>query len=157
MTDLSGQFAYPWYVLIIVCAIGDIIANVPSKEEHYNRNKNQEDIIPDDPLSIIKSPDWEEQPDGLNRYHRHTCGEQGEAAKQNKKYMTKDGRYEVIINFSNPDNPTIVTDPYNIGTYNYGTTPIAHFFRDMLPYYFWGNSEIDSGFAFAWNRIWGAQ
>jgi hypothetical protein len=74
----------------------------------------------------------------------------------NVKYLSSDHRKEVIINFSNPKNPVVVTDPYNMGTYNYGTNYITHFAKDMLPYYLWGNSEVDSDVSFLWNRIVGA-
>ena len=137
--------------------IGVILAtNVPTKEEHYSRNKYQDDVMNQSPWDIIDSDEWEEQPYYANIYHRHTCGNQGINAKDNKKYISKDGRKEVIINFTSPDNPVFVTDPYNIGTYNYGTTRPTHFLRDMLPYYMWGNSETDAGLDFAFNRMIGA-
>ena len=89
---------------------------------------------------------------------RKTChsGGQGISAKNNKKYMTKDGRKEVVINFTDPNNPVFVTDPYNIGTYNYGVTALTHLIMDMVPYYRWGNSEVDASIGFAFNRIIGA-
>lgn len=40
--------------------------------------------------------------------------------------------------------PYIVTDPVNIGTYNYGTNVIDHAIEDVIPYYRWGNSEQDT-------------
>ncbi len=40
----------------------------------------------------------------------------------------------------------LVTDPYNMGTYNiYGPNNAAgHFLFDMLPYYMYGNSPEDA-------------
>ena len=70
--------------------------------------------------------------------------------------MAKDKKKEVIINFSNPDEPEIVTDPFNMGTYNFGTNVITHAVRDVLPYYLWGNSPTDSGYVYLWDRILGA-
>ena len=60
------------------------------------------------------------------------------------KIMTADGRYEEIYNKNTGD---LITDPRDIGTYNYChpiTNPIGHFFADVLPWILWGNSEDDS-------------
>lgn len=150
--DPSGRFLLKLIVIVLV----SIIVQMPSREEHYNRNKYQENIPYMDPKEITGSSNWEEQDDDKNIYHRHTVGEQGEDAKDNKKYMTKDKKYEVIINFTDANNPKIVTDPYNIGTYNFGAHPIDHVIMDVIPYYIWGNSEVDSGLSFMWDRIVGA-
>ena len=91
------------------------------------------------------------------KYHRHTMGTQGADAKDNKKYMTKDGKKEVIINFTDPDNPIIVTDPFNMVTYNFGTNLITHSIRDVLPYWLWGNSPEDADTKYLWDRIKGAK
>ncbi len=141
----------------IVNTVGIPVATImPSKQQHYCRNENQKDIANISPQEIIDSDEWEPQPDSSNIYHRHTNGQQGVDAKYNVKYLSNDHRKEVIINFSNSNNPVVVTDPYNMGTYNYGTNYVAHFTKDMLPYYLWGNSEVDSRVAFLWNRIVGA-
>jgi len=157
MVDYTGNIPI---LLLIVGAVALITTvfvatNVPSKEEHYSRNDYQKDIPPD-PKAIIDSDDWEIQDDDVNRYHRHNTGIQGDKAKDNKKYMTKDKKKEVIINFSNPLEPEIVTDPFNMGTYNFGTNVITHAVRDVLPYWMWGNSPTDSGYVYLWDRIWGA-
>ena len=158
-TDPSGQ---GWGTVLLVGAavvvtvVAIIVAvNVPTKEEHYARNDNQKDI-PQKPEDIIDSDDWVLQDDSVNRYHRHRTGEQGDKAKDNKKYMTTDKKKEVIINFSDPLNPEIVTDPFNMGTYNFGTNVITHAIKDVLPYWFWGNSPEDSGYVYLWDRILGA-
>ncbi len=135
--------------------LGHLLFGFPSKKEHYARNKMQEDVIKLDPKKIIESDEWERQPDNKNIYHRHKVGEQGDEAKYNVKYMTKDKRKEVIINFAKSE-PRIVTDPYNIGTYNFGTSVDEHVVWDVLPYYIWGNSPVDSGIGFMWDRVFGA-
>ncbi len=68
-------------------------------------------------------------------------------------YHQMGGHYEVII--CNPPNgsPYIVDetiDPLNMGTYNYASNDaflpiyyLDHFFRDMLPYYVFGNTRDD--------------
>ena len=135
--------------------IGGVIKDFPTKEEHYNRNDYQKEVFETDPRDIINSDDWERQPDAVNKFHKNTIGEQGLDAKDNVKYMTTDRKKEVIINFTNPTEPKIVTDPFNIGTYNFGTG-ISHVILDVLPYWLWGNSETDSGWEYAYIRLFGA-
>jgi hypothetical protein len=49
--------------------------------------------------------------------------------------------------------PYIVTDPKNLGTYNYGTNKLSHILLDVLPYWFFGNSPLDT--TKPWDRIGG--
>ncbi len=159
LTDYSGE--YPQYYFDSPAAqfgywLGSLLSGIPTKEKHYNRNNNQAEVLEADPREIIASTDWEVQPDAANKYHKHTIGQQGEDAKDNVKYMTKDRKKEAIINFSDALEPQIVTDPFNLGTYNFGTDYIEHFFWDVLPYWFWGNSEVDSGWEYTFIRIFGA-
>ena len=58
------------------------------------------------------------------------------------KALGVEGKYEVIICFV--DTPYIVRDPNNVGTYNFGTNYISHFFYDMIPYWRYGNSPEDT-------------
>lgn len=51
----------------------------------------------------------------------------------------------------------MVTDPYNMGTYNFGTNIIAHTVMDVIPYWLYGNSEEDSDIKYIWDRIFGAE
>ena len=166
--DHSGYF-WQWVavavkavVTVAVVAVTAVIiiaaVTMPSKEEHYARNDNQKDLIPDNPKEITgNEEDWIKQPDDRNIYHRHTKGEQGEDAANNVKYMSSDGHLEVIICNPGTENAYIVTDPYNYGTYNFGTNDFCHFFKDVLPYWLWGNSPEDSGWGHAWDRIRGAK
>lgn len=163
--DLSGYF-WAWIkttvktVLAVAVTAVVIVAAVtmPSKEEHYARNDKQKDLIPDKPQDIIDNKnEWIRKSDSANIYHKHTKGEQGEDARNNVKYMSSDGHLEVIICNPDKDNAYIVTDPYNYGTYNFGTNWFSHFFKDVLPYWFWGNSSEDSRVGHAWDRITGAK
>ena len=151
--DPSGEFLVFIITVVITC---DIL--MPSQEEHYSRNENN--IVPDEDelMSIVegKNEDWVAVDDKFNKYHRFTNGTQGEEAQYNKKYLSKDGRYEVIICYDpeNVSDPYVVTDPNNIGTYNYGPgTGVNHFFKDVLPYYIWKNSVDDT--TERWQRIVG--
>ena len=68
--------------------------------------------------------------------------------------MTKDKKNEVIICFPETGKAYIVTDPNNIGTYNYGDPDnISHNIKDVLPYIIFGNSPDDT--TTIWERIWG--
>ena len=116
--------------------------------EHYLRNQNQEGLIPD--LQTIIDT-WNRQPDNKNRYHQFIHGEQGLDAIYNVKYMSPDGHCEVIICFAPGKGPYIVTDPLNMGTYNYGTNGWSHFWEDVLPYWLWGNNPND----ISSNRLFG--
>ena len=61
--------------------------------------------------------------------------------------MTKDGKNEVIICWNQEAGigPYIVTDPVNMGTYNYHPGSIlGHAIEDVVPYYLWGNSPQDT-------------
>lgn len=71
-----------------------------------------------------------------NMYHRN------KNQKRNVKYYNKKTGQEVIFN----ENGTIVTDPENIGTFNYAppADKMGHFLADMVPYYLFGNSKDDS-------------
>ena len=71
-----------------------------------------------------------------NMYHRNRN------QKRNVKYYNKKTGQEVIFN----ENGTIVTDPENIGTFNYAppADKMGHFLADMVPYYLFGNSKDDS-------------
>lgn len=131
-------------------------ADIPptSVEEHWGRNQYNQ--LPDESelLSIVGGthPDWEEQDESANKYHRFTHGVQGAEAVYNKKYMSRDGKFEVIICYDAEYVPTpyIVTDPINAGTYNYydyrdGLSGAwGHLQYDVIPYFLWRNSEDDS-------------
>lgn len=155
--DSNGEFPLIPIIKAVIGIFG-IVALVdfslwalgPSEEEHYSRNEHN--IVPDDEEipSIVDetNEDWEAEDDKYNKYHKFTHGTQGEEAVHNKKYMTKDGKHEVIICVL-PSNtgkaPYIVTDPVNVGTHNYGTDRgINHLIQDVIPYYRWGNSADDT-------------
>ncbi len=125
-------------------------ASMPSKEEHYSRNENNLVPAQEELMGIVTGntdTDWKPVDDKYNIYHRFTNGTQGEEARYNKKYMTSDGRNEVIICYD-PEyvkEPYIVTDPNNMGTRNNGPgTGINHFLKDVVPYWMWKNAPNDT-------------
>ncbi len=131
------------------------IVKAAFQDDHYNRNENQEKFMEGKTVDYFIE-NWVEIDDNKNIYHRHTIGSQGEDAIYNKKYMDSNNEMEVIICFSPKNGNYIVTDPFNYGTYNYGTTPIPHFFKDVVPYWLWGNSPEDSDIKYIFRRIFGA-
>ena len=145
--DPMGTWNWRTFWKESVGVIVGVVAYIPSKAYHYNRNDNQEGYInskiAEDGIDYFID-NWEEQLYEKNRYHRHTIGEQGKEAQFNKKYMSLDNKMEVIINFVDKDNPYLVTDPFNVGTYNFGTSPVTHVVKDVIPYYLWGNGKEDS-------------
>jgi len=63
-------------------------------------------------------------------------------AVNNKVYISKDGHKEAVYDNSGK----LVTDPVNMGSYNYShpsDEPFGHFVNDMLPWIMWGNSKDD--------------
>ena len=128
------------------------------KEKHYSRNELNKTPDDNELMSIVlgQSDEWIAVDDKYNAYHRFTNGTQGEEAKYNKKYQSPDGQYEVIICYDRDYVPVpyIVTDPVNMGTYNYGPGfGIEHLIKDVLPYWIWKNSPGDT--TNVWERVFG--
>lgn len=66
--------------------------------------------------------------------------------------MTTDGKYEAIYSGETGER---ITDPRDIGTYNYynpDTNGFMHVVVDVLPWILWRNSEDDTTTVF--DRIW---
>ena len=107
------------------------------KEWHYNRlllPEQQLENLPQTPEEAIKRG-FIRAPDHQNLYHRN------KGQIMNVKYYHPQTGQEVVFDYQRK----VVTDPANIGTFNYGTNPVSvsHFWQDMLPYYLWGNSPFD--------------
>ena len=107
------------------------------KEWHYNRlllPEQQLVNLPQSPEEAIKRG-FIRAPDHQNLYHRN------KGQIMNVKYYHPQTGQEVVFDYQGK----VVTDPANIGTFNYGTNPVSvsHFWQDVLPYYLWGNSPFD--------------
>lgn len=107
------------------------------KEWHYNRlllPEQQLENLPQPPEEAIKRG-FIRAPDHQNLYHRN------KGQIMNVKYYHPQTGQEVVFDYQGK----VVTDPANIGTFNYGTNPVSvsHFWQDVLPYYLWGNSPFD--------------
>ncbi len=108
----------------------------PTKEEHYSRNQNMNpDRLPPDPETAAK---W-----GWNDQVASDCHQFTSDDKSNVKFVSPDGRYEVIYDSEG----NIVTASEDYGTYNYANPNddyAGHFVKDVLPWIIWGNSPDDS-------------
>ena len=111
--------------------------------EHYNRNQYNQTIPYD-----VAIREWTKLPDNMSIYHRH-----GPGNERNEKFISPSGQCEAVYK-----DGQLVTDPANLGTYNFGpphTTvgKIDHFFRDVVPYWLLGNAPDDP--TPPWNRVLG--
>jgi hypothetical protein len=69
-------------------------------------------------------------------WHRH-----GEDGQYNVKYLSPDGHEEAVYDLRTGN---LVTDPANMGTFNYcPPDDFCHFTMDILPYWFRGNAPND--------------
>ena len=129
---------------------GDVYKTVENmREAHYARNEKNTDLPKTAEEAEAKG--WKRCDASL--YHQFDDRSREEIAADmakdfpegNRKYISGDGR-EVVYT---PDGQQIVTDPRNMGTYNYVEVDstediIGHLTLDVLPYWLWGNSANDS-------------
>lgn len=111
--------------------INYICGAMPSEEEHFSRNQYNINL-PQSPEQAI-AQDWETAAAECHKF----------SSEGNIKYISPDGHREVIFD----ENNRIVTDPRDIGTYNFVSpkkNPIGHFVKDVLPWFQWGNAENDT-------------
>ena len=109
---------------------------IPSKDIHFSRNQNM-------PLeSLPQSPTAAEE-SGWDGSVEAACHQFTSPDRSNKKYVSPDGKSEVIFDKSG----NIVTASEDYGTYNLCDSrqdPVGHFYQDVLPWLLWGNDETDS-------------
>jgi RHS repeat-associated protein/MYXO-CTERM domain-containing protein len=100
------------------------------KDWHYSRN--QYNVTPD---YATAKKEWERLSDAKSIYHRH-----GRGNERNEKFVSRDGHCEAVYK-----DGQLVTDPANLGTYNFTgpDNPLGHWWDDVLPYWWWGNSPDD--------------
>ena len=108
---------------------------IPNKKKHYSRNKYNTNL----PQTAKVAKRW-----GYNRYSRlkSVCHQFGKSkGHENLKYVSQSGHKEVVFNHSGTK---IVNDPRNIGTYNFGVTWHDHLWKDVVPWFRWGNNGRDT-------------
>ncbi len=116
---------------------------------HYSRNNNPAQQLAESYKYDYVNKLWTALPNVQSIYHRH-----GESGANNIKfhiYYNSSLRGAELV--FNRKTERLDLSPENMGTYNYGLNPFSHFFLDMLPYYFWGNTPDDTTGIF--KRIFG--
>lgn len=114
-----------------------------TKELHYYRNElNKYGEAPErleEMRQLAACGKWEVF---SAKYHRYEVNEYDSA--HNVKFISSDGRFEVVYNI---ETGQIVSDPINMGTYNYAPGSIIpwkyyqHHKYDKIPWKKWGNTE----------------
>lgn len=121
--------------LVIIAEIVSLFVS-PSEEEHYERNENNIEFPEVFDEKFFNEKDWNDNVSA-------NCHQFSSPDRTNKKYVSRDGKYEAIYNSQNE----LVTDPRDIGTYNFASPdkdPLGHFFKDVYPWIKYGNSEDDT-------------
>ncbi|GAE88814.1 hypothetical protein JCM21531_2289 [Acetivibrio straminisolvens JCM 21531] len=111
---------------------------------HYFRNTlNSYSGAPtdlDDMIDMAAGGEWKLFSTIGTAYHRYDYGDIDGAL--NVKFVSADGRFEAVYNTGTGK---IVTDPANMGTYNYVPGSITGFFKhdkyDVKPFEKWGNTS----------------
>ena len=148
-TDPDGESVIG--AVLFVLAVKYVVDNMPSKEEHYNRNYNQQQFSfarIEDAKNVGFTQlgiDTGEDPEGLDNCHENGLGVPNPSG--NNKYTMTDGKggsYELVYD----SNGNLVTDEVNKGTYNYADPKglkgkLDHGIKDLLPYLIFGNSKDD--------------
>ena len=111
---------------------------IPDVNTHYNRN-NYNPVFP----AEYEDSYFENWDDNVSA----NCHQFTSADKNNKKYVSQDGHYEVIYDV----NYNLVLDPKDVGTYNFispNKDPLGHFIQDVIPWLLYGNSPDVQPLAF---------
>lgn len=117
--------------------------NSITEEIHYFRNTlNSYSDAPtslDEMITLTSEHKWKLFSAKFHRYNY-----EGVNAALNVKFISADGRFEAVYNTETEE---IVTDPVNMGTYNYAPGSMnpkkyyKHYFFDLVPWKKWGNVE----------------
>ena len=138
--DLTGNNSY--YLQDISDADWERVLNkwyskIPTKNNHYGRNVKNINLPKNEDEAI--SDGYKPKGKPLDNCHQFTAPTK--RSKRNKKYVSKNGRKEVIFDYTGKH---VVTDDRDIGTYNNGKGIFEHFWKDVIPYFKWGNTKKDS-------------
>jgi RHS repeat-associated protein len=159
-SDPTGEIA-KWIIAVVVVVVVVVVINVvaecnmPTQEEHYNRNSNNTiempptiDGVPDDWRTSDENDQTRERGPADNA-HQFSSPD-----RSNIKVVSPDGRMEAIYDSKG----NLVTDPRDIGTYNFCPSgnifqSIGHYVKDVKPWIRWGNTPDDT--TTPWQRMWG--
>ena len=126
---------------MVVAAVSGIVFGIQSL--HYDAREVLNEGVPEKE-SESTQPDWIGPPNSPSAVcHQFSAPSK---AKENVKYVSKDGHKEVIYDY----NGLKVTDSRDIGTYNFcpsGTMwgDAGHVCVDILPWVIFGNDDSDPG------------
>lgn len=114
-----------------------------NEEIHYFRNTlNAYSDAPkslDEMITLTSKNEWKFFSAKFHRYHY-----EGVNSALNVKFISANGRFEVVYNTETGE---LITDPVNMGTYNYAPGSInptkyyKHFRFDIEPWKKWGNTD----------------
>ncbi|MFC3771314.1 hypothetical protein [Paenibacillus sp. GCM10012303] len=114
-----------------------------SEELHYFRNTlnaySNAPVKLEDMITLAAEGEWRLF---SAKYHKYDFG--GLNGAYNVKFVSADGRFEAVYNAESGE---IVTDPVNMGTYNYAPGSIhpvkyyRHYTLDKTPWTKWGNTK----------------
>ena len=128
-----------------------------ARERHYARNAENDAFLKEkglynrNDLTTDQLEDLEFKRVGAPEDKYHTWGPGNE---NNQKWVydngTRYGSYEIIIRPTDTGFMHVM-DANVMGTLNYGGNPWSHFWRDVVPYYRYGNSPSDT--TTGWQRF----
>jgi hypothetical protein len=164
--DPDGNFLFIPFIIAAAITTGmfvGVATNMPSKEEHYNRNQKQTDATyltkteaEANGYRRLGVSKGEKNAERVDDYHEMGKGTPNPAG--NDKYVRPDGvglgSSELIFD----ENGNLVTDSINGGTYNFVDSEKSipgHIVKDVLPYYIYGNDEKDVQTTTMWERVTG--
>ena len=149
--DIKNWFSNTWNkVKTTAKQVAQTVKNKLTKNHYEERTKKNGTHPTYD--QVVSSSSWTKVSKDQTKYHDNGIG------KAELKYTNKDGREAVF------DGDTLqpMTDPRYIATYNfcpiqqlpdnpvikdyvtYGITMAGHAWKDVIPYYIWGNSPEDT-------------
>lgn len=114
-----------------------ILPEMPSKKDHYNRNLMM-------PAEALPCDTDEARKMGWNNRVAASCHQFTSETRSNQKWISPDGRYEVILD---PEGERVIDADEDRGTYNFGDPSkdsMGHFVLDVIPWLIYGNTAADS-------------
>ncbi|NHN38976.1 hypothetical protein G8764_16830 [Pseudomaricurvus alcaniphilus] len=136
-------------------------AGARSKQSHFARNVENDQFLKDERLygrndltidEVEGAGEYgmKQASPSETKFHRNGPGNEHNlkytskvARRENwwqREISNRYGRYEIILRPNDNGTFTHVTESLNMGTLNYGSNPLTHFTRDIVPYWRHGNT-----------------
>ena len=139
-------------IMKLIALIGEQLGPEEKRKHWFERaEKNEQgirdlfgDIAVDDPNFVFDEEQLRKLGFVKAKPQENLLHNWGEEHKHNVKWTRKIGAVEygdieIILN----EEDKLVTDPKVMGTYNFGSSELAHVAKDVIPYILWGNSPDD--------------